>query len=545
MSNSEAPERAPAVAQEAHAPLRGLESYLARYEQALDTFAHDPKGLLRTLIARDHVDTQLRRQAGAGDQLPVLDADLYQRLCVDLIERIGRNHPSYQDALLFQHRLLENLDQAERYGDTDTLRAERARVIDRLNSLALAALGVPFTDLAHPAESSPATGPDSTSARLVALDNRLRELAPHQFKALANLPGWRASFSPAETAWWWRLDIQFESAEQERDFLWYLGAALCTMISLTISVEMIRRLWSGAPDVIAVFGTILTLLLTSSPLLKRGPDLGQWIIQRLTWLNPRHRGEASFGMAALALAAILAGWFSLPGLGTLYNNWGDEALGNGDLVTAEQWFQRATALRPELPVAYYNLAALYEESGSPDEAIRWYRTSIQRDRRFRPAYIGLGSLHNRQGEYAQAEQVLLSALNIQNPREDQALTAYTDYMLLSNLGWTLVAQGRFERAEEILQEALELEPLVDENVRSKLPHYYLARVHCAFQRPEAAVQELQETLRFGNPERWEHRIWTATVNDFLAAVQSGSPACSIIPVYISAAGTELTTRDTP
>jgi tetratricopeptide (TPR) repeat protein len=527
-------------------PEHDLAGYLARYQQALATFEHDPKELLSALIARDRIDTELHRWAGASDVPLALDPDLYRRQCASLIERIGRRHPSYLDVLIFQHRLLENLDQVERYGDTENLRAERIRVIDRLNSLALAALGVPFTDFAPETQAPATTVPDDTSGQLVALDGRLRQLAFRRFHALADLLAWRSSFNPPETAWWWRLDTQFESTEQERDLLWYLGAALCTIFSLTISVEIIRRLWSGTSDAIAVFGTILTLLLTSSPLLKRGPELGQWAIRHLTWLNPREGGEATFGMAALALILVLLGWFSLPSLGTLYNNWGDEALNSGDLVTAEQWFQRATALKPELPVAYYNLAVLYEDSGSPDEAIRWYRTSIERDRRFRLAYVGLGSLYNRQGKYDQAEQVLLSGLNIENPGEDQALATYADYMLLSNLGWALVAQSRFGRAEEILREALERERLVDENVRSKLPHYYLARVHCAFQHPKAAVQEIQETLRFGNPQRWEHRIWTATVNDYLATVQRGTPACAAIPAFTPSVSAELPrTRDIP
>lgn len=515
------------------------EAYLARYRQALDTFAQHPDELLSTLLARDRVDAELHRQTDASDVLPPLETA--RRRCAILIERIGQRHPSYQDALLYQHRLLDALQQVEKYGRTDTLLAESARVVERLNSLALAAIGVPFTELDNPdAAPAPAAGagPDS---QLVALDERLRRLAFKRFKALRKLPDWRRSFSPPATAWWWQLDQQLEASEHERDFWWYLGAALCTLVSLTVSLEIIKRLWSHTPDVIAIFGTLLTLLLTGSPLIKEGRELSQRVLQSLPWLNPRYRGEVAFGAAALSMVIVLLGWFSLPLLGRFYNNLGNTALDSGDLVAAEQWFQRATAVSPELTVAYYNLAAFYEESGAPEEALRWYRSSIERDRAFRPAYVGLGALYNRQEEYALAEQVLLAGLNIKNPREDQELSAYADYMLLSNLGRTLVMQGRFARAETILQKALERESLVQAEARSKLPHYFMAQVHCAFQRPAAAVAEIEATLRFGNPERWEYRIWLDTVKDYLEAVKDGTPACSALPAFTPSASTALPT----
>jgi tetratricopeptide (TPR) repeat protein len=66
-----------------------------------------------------------------------------------LLKRLGQKHPRYTEALTLQSRLLENLAQARRYGDTETRRAERAEIIDRLNHLALETLGVSFNELAQ------------------------------------------------------------------------------------------------------------------------------------------------------------------------------------------------------------------------------------------------------------------------------------------------------------------------------------------------------------------------------------------------------------
>jgi len=66
-----------------------------------------------------------------------------------LLKRLGQEHPRYTEALVLQSRLLENLAQARRYGDTETRRAERAEIIDRLNRLTLKTLGTSFSELAQ------------------------------------------------------------------------------------------------------------------------------------------------------------------------------------------------------------------------------------------------------------------------------------------------------------------------------------------------------------------------------------------------------------
>jgi tetratricopeptide (TPR) repeat protein len=507
----------------------GIAAYLDRYRQALDTFDREPKALLLALGARDRIDVELRRRAARGDSPQPLDEQRYRLQLGLLVEKIDRDHPSYSQALLYQHRLSENLDQTQRYGDTETLRAERARIIDQLNSLALSALGVPFTDLANTEHSSANTAVDDISDRLVELDHRLRQQAFRREDALAHLVAWRNSLGPPEEAWWWRLDQEFKANEQANNLPWYVVAAILMTISLSLSIEIIRRFWSGTPDVIAIFGTVLTLLLTASPLLKHGPDLAQWALRRSRWFSPRFRGEAVASMAGLALLLVLVGWFCLPVLGTFYNNRGKTAQDAGHLSDAEQLFQRATALNPGLPVPYYNLADLYERSGSPEDAITWYRRSIEHNRQFRAAYYGLGSLYNQQGQFAKAERILLAGLNITSTLEDQRLANVNNYILLSNLGWTLFAQGRFEPAQEMLQKAVQLEGAIGPQERQMLPHYYLARVYCRLQRPADAVHEIEETLRFGNPVGWEYQIWNATANDYLKAVKAGASACETMP----------------
>ena len=77
-----------------------------------------------------------------------------------LLARLDRDDPRYADALVYQQRLLENVTAARRYGDTETRRAERAEIADRLNALALAAVGTSFNDLCGEGEgAAPPAGP--------------------------------------------------------------------------------------------------------------------------------------------------------------------------------------------------------------------------------------------------------------------------------------------------------------------------------------------------------------------------------------------------
>jgi len=62
----------------------------------------------------------------------------------NLQAQLGQSHPRYGDFLVYQQRLMENITQVRRYGDTETRRAERAEIIDQLNTMALLVTGVSF-----------------------------------------------------------------------------------------------------------------------------------------------------------------------------------------------------------------------------------------------------------------------------------------------------------------------------------------------------------------------------------------------------------------
>lgn len=64
-----------------------------------------------------------------------------------LLERLGTGHARYNEALVYEQRLRENVYAARTYGDTHERQAARAEVISRLNELAYVAAGVSFQEL--------------------------------------------------------------------------------------------------------------------------------------------------------------------------------------------------------------------------------------------------------------------------------------------------------------------------------------------------------------------------------------------------------------
>ncbi len=353
--------------------------------------------------------------------------------------------------------------------------------------------------------------------QMISLDEQLRQRVTAVF--LPSLAQWRNSVRPPQVHWWWYLDEAAAEKQQEKDFLWHLLAVTFFILTVPLASDIIRRLWTHAPDNIAIVSTLLTLLITASPFTKNGRELMQWLLRRILFL-PTHRHAETMATTAFIAFLLIAGlrFLYLPQLASLYNEQGVAAINNGQLTIARQKLQQAIAINSDLAPSYYNLAAAYETIGRYDEAIRWYQTALDRDLDFAPAYNNLGRLYLLQGEPEKAQTILQSGLAVlQNspPPADAAVaqtTLTTRYRLHTNLGQAFYEQGAYLQAAEQLHATLALESdgALDPAFFAARPHYYLALTYEAQQRPPADIIPHWEValsyLTDSDPTHWRESI---------------------------------------
>ncbi len=99
--------------------------------------------------------------------------------------------PAQRDFAVLEQRLRDNLRRERLYGSTETTRADRAAVIDELNQLALAHIGLTFNDLClGVAAPPPAPSPLTRDERLA---GKQAELAQHE-RNLSALSNQRAAY---------------------------------------------------------------------------------------------------------------------------------------------------------------------------------------------------------------------------------------------------------------------------------------------------------------------------------------------------------------
>lgn len=89
----------------------------------------------------------------------------YKKGVTLLLERLGSEHQRYTDVLILQARLLKNIEDTNRFGETEARRAEWAQIVNTLNQLALSTMEVSFNDLCEEASTQPQQSHPSSRIR--------------------------------------------------------------------------------------------------------------------------------------------------------------------------------------------------------------------------------------------------------------------------------------------------------------------------------------------------------------------------------------------
>jgi tetratricopeptide (TPR) repeat protein len=164
----------------------------------------------------------------------------------------------------------------------------------------------------------------------------------------------------------------------------------------------------------------------------------------------------------------------------LHNYLGAWYFEHGQLLEAQDAYERAIRIRPAYYDAYSNLADVYHVRGQFTEAERLYVRAIGLGARYPNTYFNLGVVLVNQNKLIESERPLLEAVELQ-PDFDKA-----HY----NLGWIYAAQGKDRLAEQEYRRTLEVRP-----------SYVEARVNLSALlrkegRYDAALRELEIARRF-------------------------------------------------
>jgi tetratricopeptide (TPR) repeat protein len=145
-------------------------------------------------------------------------------------------------------------------------------------------------------------------------------------------------------------------------------------------------------------------------------------------------------------------------------------------------FQAAIAIYPQFYLAYVAMAEQHSKQQSYEEAIETYRKAIEMRPERAPAYTGLGVTFVKQKRYADAIPVLRHSVEL----DKQSSATYLF------LGLAEMYVGDYAAAEQNLLTSHKM-------ARSPMSHIYLANLYDLRSEPAKAIEHLQAFLK-ENPD---------------------------------------------
>ncbi|NEO86914.1 MAG: tetratricopeptide repeat protein [Spirulina sp. SIO3F2] len=315
--------------------------------------------------------------------------------------------------------------------------------------------------------------------QLTRFDQSLTQLGP-QIASHVIAKKWHKTLSPPEAAWWWHFKPPVHALDH-LDWLWTSIAAVGLTINLSLLSDIALRFLSGTPGFLSSLGALVPTLLTvasGGAFTKGGQQTLKNFLQSLR--IPSYLHQEANAVLAWSLFALLFRFYSvLPEIANYYIEWGVTAHHEGNLATAQEYFERALYLDPNNAEAQFQLGVLYEDFNVIRKARTEYKKAIQQQHL--ESYNNLARLYIIAGKNGDAVFLLNQAI-LQVAEEGGS--KQLEYALYKNLGWARLQQNRLPEAQGALEIAIDLEP--DEGD----PHCLLAQV--LDQSPETQADALSQ-----------------------------------------------------
>ncbi|MBI4177987.1 tetratricopeptide repeat protein, partial [bacterium] len=171
-------------------------------------------------------------------------------------------------------------------------------------------------------------------------------------------------------------------------------------------------------------------------------------------------------------------------LSTAYANLSNILDGEGRLVQAEQFLQRALTFDRRFVKGYHNLGVVYVHMHEYDKALLAFQVAVREEPDFAQAHAGIGEVHSIKGNFAESIRAYTEALRLREdpqvrlnlglaylqseniPKAIEEFTAvlaaardpYMGYLAHFNRGFALDSSRRYEEAVSDYQAALERAP---------------------------------------------------------------------------------------
>ncbi|MCT7962423.1 tetratricopeptide repeat protein [Laspinema sp. D1] len=394
---------------------------------------------------------------------------------------------------------------------------------------ALSAIGNPGVEVAG-----------ESLVKLLDLDQRLKA----QSEAIASdgkLENSRPTFNPPDSNWWWFLTVPQTTPQWKRfDWIWDSLTAGALVLAGSFMINTIQAFSSGGLGVSEAFSSIAQVAglgaLSKGVLTSDGQDKVKGFLFKLNIPEPFHN-PAIFMASGMLTVGSYGLNNSLPYIGSIYYEQGINHYEEGDLNEAHEKYLNASKLDPENIEVKVALGVIYESLGSLDLALEQYKQGIQygNAQAFNNAgrtYIQKFNPGTPQNEYKIAESLLILGLQRVDPQETNL-----QYQLHKNLGWSLLKQQEYDRAEQELKEAIAFDDeILNSQVGGGMAYCMLAEVYQQQKRRAEALEQWQFCAEYARPETLYEYKWFLEVGQKNLAQQIDTSSVVATPHHAESPG---------